>query len=138
MVGTYLCLNYQTLLNSPQTTLSLNACAASSLLLSLIVKTPPKYRKFKLQSLLSDQLSPFVIPFKPRPSLAKLDSLLAPLSKDRLRGMLECLNPSDSAILKREPTRYLLVLLIYSLALRISLIKLSIAFFTTRPYSRDP
>ena len=31
-----------------------------------------------------------------------------------------------------------LVLLIYSLALRISLIKLSIAFFTTRPYSIDP
>ena len=99
---TCLCLNYQVFLNSPPTTLPLNARAASSLLLSLIIENPPN--KFKLKSLLSYQLSPFVIPFRPRPSLAKLDSLMAPRSKDRLRGMLECLSPSNSAILKREQT----------------------------------
>ena len=48
----------------------------------------------------------FVMFFKPRPSLAKRYSLMTPLSKDRLRGMLECLSPisSVSAILNREST----------------------------------
>ena len=43
--------------------------------------------------------------------------------------MLECLRPSVTAILSREPTRSQLVLLMCSLALHISLIKMSMVIF---------
>ena len=62
----------------------------------------------------------------PRLTRAKRDSSMAPLSMDRLRGMLECPSPSDSAISSREPTRSQLGLLsaiICSLAPHVSLIK---------------
>ena len=58
--------------------------AASSLLLSLTFNAPPK---FKLRSPLLFLLSPFWMRIKLRPTLTTYDSLMAPLSKDRLRGM---------------------------------------------------
>ena len=82
--------------------------------------------------------SPFWMCIKPRPTRARRDSSMAPLSMDRRHGMLECLSPSDSAISSREPTRSQLVLLIGSLALHTSSIKLSIVLFPTRPHSSAP
>jgi hypothetical protein len=83
--------------------------------------------------------SPFWMCIKPRPTRARRDSSMAPLSMDRRHGMLECLSPSDSAISSREPTRSQLRLLICSLVPHISLKKTaSIVLFPTRSQPSAP
>ena len=59
----------------------------------------------------------------PRLTRARRDSLMAPLNRVHLRGMLECPKRGASVILSKELTRSQLGRLIYSLALHISLIK---------------
>ena len=75
------------LLNSPPITFLQIPRAASYLLLSLTSNLPPK-SKLKLLSPHLCPPSPFWTSVKPRLTGARRDSLMAPLSKDRRRGML--------------------------------------------------
>ena len=136
MVRTYPHLNCQILLNSPPTTLLQITRAASSLLLSLTFNAPPKFK------LLSPPLlfppSPFWMCIKPRPTWVRRDSLMAPLSKERRRGILERLSPSDSAIF-RAVIRPISARAANLLACPPRLIKkLSIVLFPTRPHASGP
>ncbi len=73
---------------------------------------------------------------KPRLTRARRESLMAPLSMDRRRDMLQCPSPIDSAISSRELlTRSQLGLLICSLAPHISLIQT--AYIVLLPTSRS-
>ena len=95
-------LNLQFLPKPPPTPLPRATRTASSLLVSSTFNLPPKSKLLSLHLFLP---LPSLMCFKPRLTRARRDSLMAPLSMDRRRGMLECPSPSDSAISSREATR---------------------------------
>ena len=93
---------------------------ASSLLVFSTVNLPPKSKPLSLHLFLP---SPSLMCFNPPPTRAMRDSSMAPLSMDRLHGLLEYPKWKGSAISSRGPARSQLGRLTCSLAPHISLIK---------------
>ena len=113
----------------PLTPLPRATPTASSLLVSSTVNLPPKSKPLSLHLFLP---LPSLMCFNPPPTRARRDSSMAPLSMDRLHGLLEYPRLKGSAISSRGLTRSQLGRLTCSLAPHISLIKLSIVLLPTR------